>query len=107
MTTEGARHAKEELDLTRRLVVGDISMEQFIAPFMGARHAEIGAGSSGDLVLSDFLDDIWYAIDMYNEDEELREPNGFDDEQLIDVLAGYLAAWDAGTWQFDPRWARE
>jgi hypothetical protein len=44
---------------------------------------------------------------MHNEYEELREPDEFDDVQLLEVLTGYLADWDAGTWRFDPRWARE
>lgn len=107
MTAEGARLAQEQIDLTRRFVAGGLSTPQFVAPFMSARNAEIDAGSSDDLALSDFLDDIWFAIDMHNEYDELREPDEFDDAQLLEVLAGYLAAWDAGTWQFDPRWARE
>ncbi len=50
---------------------------------------------------------LWYAIDMHNEYDELREPDEFDDAQLLEVMTGYLADWDAGTWQPDPRWARE
>ena len=39
---------------------------------------------------------------MHNEYDELREPDEFDDAQLLEVMTGYLADWDAGTWQFDP-----
>ena len=104
MTVEGARLAQEQLDLARGFVAHRSSATQFIASFLTARHAEIGAGSCDDLVLLDFLDDVWFAIDMHNEYDELREPDEFDDAQLLEVLTGYLRQWDAGTWQPDPRW---
>jgi hypothetical protein len=107
MSAEGVRLAQEQLDATRRFVAGELGAPDFIDRFLDARNAGIEAGGSDDLVLLDLLDDVWYAIDMHNEYVELREPDEFDDAQLLEVLTGYLADWDAGTWQFDPRWARE
>lgn len=107
MSAEGARRAQEQLDLLRRFVVGKLSVPGFVQPFLHARNAGIDAGGCDDLVLLALLDDVWFAIDMHNEYDELREPDEFDDAQLLEVLNGYLANWDAGTWQFDPRWARE
>jgi hypothetical protein len=107
MKVEGARLAQEQLDLARRFVAGDLQVPDFIEQLLRARNARIDAGSCDDLVLLDLLDDIWFAIDMHNAFDDLREPDEFDDEQLHDVLTRYLADWDAGTWQFDPRWARE
>ena len=43
---------------------------------------------------------------MHNDYDDLREPDEFDDTQLLEVVTGYLADWDAGTWEPDPRWAR-
>jgi hypothetical protein len=106
MTVEGARQAHEQLDLLRRLVTGGLSVSEFDEPFLRARNAGIDAGGSDDLVLLDLLDDVWFAIDMHNEYDDLREPDEFDDAQLLEVLTRYLADWDAGTWQPDPRWAR-
>ena len=105
MTEEGARLAHEQLDLSRNFVAKALSPRDFIEPFLRARNAGIRAGSCEDLVLLDLLDDIWFAIDMHNEYDDLREPDEFDDAQLLEVLTGYLADWDAGTWQPDPRWA--
>jgi hypothetical protein len=107
MSVVGARLAQEQVDLSRQFVAGKLGPHAFIERFLTARNDGIDAGSTDDLVLSDFLDDIWYAIDMHNEYDELREPDEFDDAQLLEVMTGYLAHWDAGTWQFDPRWARE
>ena len=107
MTVEGARWAQEQLDLLRRFVAGGLTVTDFVGPFLHARNVGIDAGGSSDLVLLALLDDVWFAIDMHNEYEELREPDEFDDAQLLEVLTGYLADWDAGTWRFDPRWARE
>jgi hypothetical protein len=106
LTVEGARLAQEQLDLTRRFSAGELAVSDYVAPFMSARNDGIHAGGCDDFVLLDFLDDVWYAIDMLN-DDDLRQPDEFDDAQLLEVLTGYLADWDAGTWQFDPRWARE
>jgi len=107
LSVVGARLAQEQLDVSRRFVAGELGAHDFIEKFLDARDDGIVAGGCEDLVLMAFLDDIWFAIDMHNEYDELREPDEFDDAQLLEVLAGYLAAWDAGTWQFDPRWARE
>jgi hypothetical protein len=106
LTVAGTRLAQEQLRLSRAFVAGALSAADFIEAFLSARHAEIGAGSCNDYVLIEFLDDVWFAIDMHNEYDELREPDEFDDAQLLEVIAQYLADWDAGTWQFDPRWAR-
>jgi hypothetical protein len=107
VSAEGARLAQEQLDLSRRFVAGELTAHDFIEQLLDARNAGIDAGGSDDLVLLDLLDDVWFAIDMHNEYDELRAPDEFDDAQLLEVLTGYLADWDAGTWQFDPRWARE
>jgi hypothetical protein len=105
MTVEGARLAQEQLDLSRRFVTGSLSVRDFVGPFLRARNAAVGAGGSDDLDLLDMLNDVWFAIDMHNEYDDLREPEEFDDAQLRDVVTHYLADWDAGIWQFDPRWA--
>lgn len=107
MSVEGARLAQEELDLSRRFVAGELGAHDFIEQLLDARNDGIEAGGCDDLVLEALLDELWYAIDMHNEYDELREPDEFDDAQLLEVMTGYLADWDAGTWQPDPRWARE
>jgi hypothetical protein len=105
MTVEGARLAQEQLDLLRSFVAGGPSVRDFVEPFLRARNAAVAAGGSDELDLLDMLNDVWFAIDMHNEYDDLREPDEFDDAQLLEVLTGYLADWDAGTWQPDPRWA--
>jgi hypothetical protein len=104
MTVEGARWAQEQLAVTRRFVGGDLSAADFTEQLLHARNAAVDAGGSGDLILLDLLNDVWFAIDTHNEYDELREPDEFDDAQLLEVVTGYLADWDAGTWQPDPRW---
>ena len=104
MTVEGARWAQEQLAVTRGFVAGGLSATGFTVQLLHARNAAVKAGGSDDLTLLDLLNDVWFAIDTHNEYDELREPDEFDDAQLLEVVTGYLADWDAGTWQPDPRW---
>lgn len=104
MTVEGARLAQEQLDLSRRFIAGELSVPAFVEPFLCARNDEIDAGSCNELAFLDLLDDIWFAIDTHNEYDDLREPDEFDDAQLLELVTRYLADWDAGTWNPDPRW---
>jgi Bacterial self-protective colicin-like immunity len=104
MTVEGVRLAQEQLALARRFVSGALPVRDFVMLFLRARNAAVATGGGGDLDLLDMLNDVWFAIDMHNEYDDLREPDEFDDAQLLDVVTGYLASWDAGTWQPDPRW---
>jgi hypothetical protein len=60
-----------------------------------------------EILVGDFenlLNDVWFAIDMHNDVDDIPEPDEFDDAQLREVVTGYLNDWDAGTWQPDPRW---
>jgi hypothetical protein len=104
MTAEGARWAREQLDVSRRFAAGNLTVGDFIVQLLHARNEAVDAGGSDDLVLLDMLNDVWFAIDTHNEYDELREPDEFDDAQLREVVTGYLNDWDAGTWQPDPRW---
>lgn len=104
-TVEGARLAQVQLKITRRFVAGDLLVPDFIEQLLDARDAGIDAGG-GDLVLLALLDDIWFAIDMRNAFDDLRAPAEFDDAQLHGTVIQYIADWDAGTWTFDPQWAR-
>jgi Bacterial self-protective colicin-like immunity len=96
--------ADQQLEVTRRFVRGDVDAREFIGELLSARHESVAAWEimAGDL--EDFLNDVWFAIDMHNEYDELREPDEYDDAQLLDVVTRYLADWDAGTWEPDPRW---
>ncbi len=78
----------------------------FVDGLLHARNESISASEVKSRDLEGLLNDIWCAIDMHNEYDDLREPDEFDDAQLLEVLAQYLADWDAGTWDPDPRWAR-
>jgi hypothetical protein len=88
----------------RRFVHGDLQHREFMAELLSARHQSVAAR---EILVGDFeslLNDVWFAIDAHNEYDELREPDEFDDAQLLEVVTGYLHDWDAGTWQPDPRW---
>jgi hypothetical protein len=93
-----------ELDASRRFVRGDVDAGLFTRDLLHARGESIRAKEykSGDFEA--LLNDMWFAIDMHNEYDELREPDEFDDAQLLEVITQYLADWDAGTWEPDPRW---
>jgi len=104
MTVEGARWAQEQLDVSRRFAAGSLTVSDFMVQLLHARNEAVDAGGSDDLVLLDMLNDVWFAIDMHNEYDELREPDEFDDAQLLEVLTGYLRQWDGGTCEPDPRW---
>jgi hypothetical protein len=96
--------ADRELDAARRFVCGDLNPRQFIRDLLRARHRSVVADEFTSRDFEGLLNDIWFAIDTHNEYDELREPDEFDDAQLLDVLSHYLADWDAGTWRRDPRW---
>jgi hypothetical protein len=106
VTAEGARLAQEQLDVSRAFAAGSLSTSHFVELFLRTWNAEVDAGSCNETPFLDVLDDIWFAIDMHNEYDDLRSPEEFDDAQLREVVTGYLADWDAGTWQYDPRWER-
>jgi hypothetical protein len=75
-----------------------------MAVLLTARHQSVVAR---EILVGDFenlLNDVWFAIDMHNDVDDIPEPDEFDDAQLLEVVTGYLNAWDAGTWQPDPRW---
>jgi hypothetical protein len=70
-----------------------------------ARHESIHADEYTVADFEDLLNDLWFAIDTHNEYDDLRKPDELDDAQLLDVVTGYLAEWDTGTWEPDQRWA--
>jgi hypothetical protein len=104
VSLEGVRLAQKQLEVSRAFVAGKLSARDFIEQLLRARNAAVAAGGGADLDLLDFLNDVWFAIDTHNEYDDLREPDEFEDAQLLEVVTGYLVAWDAGTWQPDPRW---
>jgi hypothetical protein len=97
--------AQQELQLTRRFVGRDLVANKFIRDLLHARNESIDAGEFKSADFEGLLNDIWFAVDTHNEYDDLREPDEFDDAQLLDVLTRYLADWDADTWEPDPRWA--
>jgi hypothetical protein len=99
--------ADRELEVARLFARGDLSPTDFTAELLSARHKSVAAREFLSDDFEGLVNDFWFAIDTHNEYDDLREPDEFDDAQLLDVVTGYLAAWDAGTWQPDPRWARE
>jgi hypothetical protein len=71
---------------------------------LSARHQSVAAR---EILVGDFeylLNDVWFAIDMHKDVDDIAEADDFDDAQLREVVTGYLHDWDAGTWQPDPRW---
>ena len=75
-----------------------------MAELLTARHQSVAAR---EILVGDFedlLNDVWFAIDMHNDVDDIPEPDEFDDAQLLEVVTGYLNDWDAGSWQPDPRW---
>jgi Bacterial self-protective colicin-like immunity len=88
--------ADRQLEVARLFVRGDLDARDFIGELLSARHESVTADEfmAGDF--SVLLNDFWFAIDMHNEYDELREPDEFDDAQLREVLTRYLADWDAG-----------
>lgn len=102
--TDAHPWADRELEIARRFARGDLSPTEFTAELLSARHQSIAAHEFLSDDFEGLVNDLWFAIDTHNEYDDLREPDEFDDAQLLDVVAGYLAAWDAGTWQPDPRW---
>jgi hypothetical protein len=96
--------ADQQLHATRRFARGDLDAREFICELLSARHESVAADEflAGDF--SELLNDVWFAIDMHNEYDDLREPDEFDDAQLLELVTRYLADWDAGTWEPDPRW---
>jgi hypothetical protein len=90
--------------MTRRFVSMESDANSFIRDLLRARNRSVAAGEISSRDLEGLLNDVWFAIDMHNEYDDLREPDEFDDAQLLDVVTGYLASWDAGTWEPDPRW---
>jgi hypothetical protein len=97
--------ADRELEAARRFVSGHLDARQFTRDLLHARHESIAADEYKVADFENLLNDLWFAIDTHNDYDELREPDEFDDGQLRDVVTGYLAGWDAGTWAPDPRWA--
>ena len=100
----GTPWADRQLEAMRRFVRGDLQPREFIAELLSARHQSVAAR---EILVGDFedlLNDVWFAIDMHNDVDDIPEPDEFDDAQLRDVVSGYLQEWDAGTWQPDPRW---
>jgi hypothetical protein len=102
----GTTWADRQLEVTRSFVHGAVGVKDFIEQLLKARHQTVAAGEVPPGDVEDLLNDIWFAIDMHNEYDDLRAPDEFDDAQLLEVITGYLAAWDAGTWECDPRWER-
>jgi hypothetical protein len=96
--------ADRQLEAIRRFVRGELNPREFTGELLSARHQSVAAR---EILVGDFedlLNDVWFAIDMHNEYDELREPDEFDDAQLLQIVTGYLNDWDSGTWQPDPRW---
>jgi hypothetical protein len=99
--------ADRQLEATRRFVSGHLNPRQFISELLSARHESVAANEFMAGGLEDLLNDVWFAIDMHNDYDDVLEPGEFDDAELLAVLTQYLADWDAGTWESDPRWANE
>lgn len=100
----GTPWADRQLEAIRRFVRGDLQPRAFMAELLSARHQSVAAR---EILVGDFenlLNDVWFAIDMHNDVDDIPEPEEFDDAQLRDVVTGYLHDWDEGTWQPDPRW---
>ena len=100
----GTPWADRQLEAIRQFVRGDLQPREFTAELLSARHQSVGAR---EFLVGDFenlLNDVWFAIDMHNDVDDIPEPDEFDDAQLREVVTGYLNDWDAGTWQPDPRW---
>ena len=96
--------AERQLQSIRRFVRGDLNPREFIEELLTARHQGVAAREIVVGDLEDLLNDVWFALDMHNDVDDIPEPDEFDDAQLLEVVTGYLADWDAGTWQPDPRW---
>jgi hypothetical protein len=97
--------ADRQLEVTRRFAQGELEARAFTTELLRARHRSVAEREVSPEDLEALLNDIWFCIDMHNDVDDVREPDEFDDAQLRDVLTGYLASWDAGTWGPDPRWA--
>lgn len=97
--------AGRQLQAARRFVGRALNPREFIGELLSARHEGVAAGEIPVGDLEDLLNDLWFAIDMHNDFDDIPEPDEFDDAQLLEVLTRYLADWDAGTWEPDPRWA--
>jgi hypothetical protein len=95
-----------QVEVARRFVRDHLDAREFTGELLSARHESVVADEymAGDLEA--LVSGFWFAIGTHNEYDELREPDEFDDAQLLAVLSQYVADWDAGTWQCDPRWAR-
>lgn len=96
--------ADREVEATRRFVGRDLDADRFIRDLLHARNESILASEYKSADFEGLLNDIWFAIDTHNGYDDLREPDEFDDAQLLAVITQYLADWDAGTWEPDPRW---
>jgi hypothetical protein len=93
MPSDGGDDSVEvQLQVSRRFAAGMITGPDFETAFLQARGANAGLSP----VLADVLDQIFYGVDDYVADDELR-PNvygGIDEEQLREVVRAQLRRLD-------------
>jgi hypothetical protein len=95
---------QREMALVRTYVEGSVLTDEFTRELIRVRVLRIDGDERPALVVEDFLDDVMYAINNHNEMDEHREPDQYDDNQLLEVITGYLRAWDEGTFEPDQQW---
>jgi len=88
------RSVETQLQLSRRFAAGMISGPDFETAFMQAR----GANAGLTRVLADVLDQIFYGVDDYVADDDLRPEvyGGIDEEQLREIVRAQLRRLDEG-----------
>ena len=93
MPSEDSHQSVEtQLQLSRRFAAGMISGSDFETAFLQARGANAGLTH----VLADVLDQIFYGVDDYVAEDDLRPKvyGGIDEEQLREIVRAQLRRLD-------------
>ncbi|SFJ02271.1 self-protective colicin-like immunity [Amycolatopsis sacchari] len=74
----------EQVELIRRLVAGDLGPEEFAGRWLAARRRALEAGERVPLPLERLLDEVFFAVEDYVPQPELRDPGELSGPQLVE-----------------------
>lgn len=83
-----------QIDLTRSLARGEITASLFASGWLAARRWALNEGERTREPFDRILNEVFYALEDYSIDPELRAPEDLTDDQLADRVRGALGKLD-------------